>query len=148
MAANASEFLLGSRVKSASFPTKGTKVEGVIAREPQMQQQRDIDGKPESWDNGDPKMQLKVVLATDQRDDADDNGERALYVKTGLRTAVADAMREANISQLAVGDRLAVEYVGDGEAKRGRTAPKQYRVTVTPGSADEPPASGNDGVPF
>ena len=115
-------------VKSASFKEKGAKVSGIIVREPELQQQRDIkDGKPLTFDDGSPRMQIKVILATDEKDDADDNGERAVYLKGGSLKAVQAAVKTAGAKGLMVGGKLALKYVKDGEQKtKGFNPPKIY----------------------
>ena len=149
MAGNANSFLMGRKTPSAKFPTKGTQVSGTITEEPVMQEQRDLDGRVRTWDDGNPMMQMKVVLSTEEHDSGleDDNGDRALYVKGKMKTAVADAVRAAGASGLAVGGTLTVEYIGDGEPSgKGRNAPKLYRATYQPPAAKEVPVS--DGAPF
>lgn len=125
---DANEFLMGGGVKSAKFEKPGTIVKGTIVAKPELQQQRDIkDGKPLTFDNGDPKMQVKIILQTEQRDDEDDDGRRALYVKANMLKAVQDAVKKAGEKGLAVGGALAVKYVKDGEKKnKGFNAPKLY----------------------
>lgn len=125
---DANEFLMGGGVKSAKFEAVGTVVKGTIVAKPELQQQRDIkDGKPLTWDNGDPKMQVKIVLQTEQRDDADDDGRRSLYVKANMLKAVQDAVKKAGAKGLEVGGVLGVKYVKDGEKKnKGFNAPKLY----------------------
>jgi len=95
-----------------------------------MQQQRDFTTQaPLVWDDGRPRQQLRVVLATDLRDGDDDNGHRAIYVKGNMQAAVRDAIKAAGASKIEVGGTLAVRYVGDGEPpKRGLNAPKEYKA--------------------
>lgn len=130
MSNDANDFLMSGGVKSAKFEAKGATVKGTIVREPELQQQRDpADNKPQYWDEAktQPKKQLKVVLATDQKDDEDDNGERAIYLKSGLLKAVQDAVKKAGAKGLAVGGKLSVKYVKDGEKKnKAFNAPKIY----------------------
>jgi hypothetical protein len=118
---------MGGGVTSAKFEKAGAKVSGIIARTPEVQQQRDFDsGKPLTWDDGKPRQQVKVVLITDERDDDDDNGERALYLKGGLLKSVREAVKAAGEKGLAVGGKLAVKYTKDGEKKGKLNPPKLY----------------------
>ena len=121
-------FLLGSGAKSAKFPTVGTVVGGVVTDEPTLQQQKDITtGAPKLWDDGNAMMQLVVKVQTDEREDNEDDGIRAIYIKGQMRTAVGDAVKKAGAKSLAVGGTLKVAYTGDGEpSKKGFTAPKIY----------------------
>lgn len=60
----------------------------VISATLQQARVMDRDGKPTSelrkWDNGDPVLQLVVIVQTSERDpnNPDDDGRRAIYVKT------------------------------------------------------------------
>lgn len=128
MTQDANDFLMGGGVKSAKFEKVGTVVKGTIVAKPELQQQRDPkDGKPQTWDDGSPKQQIKVILATDAKDDADDDGRRAIYVKSNMLKAVQEAVRKAGAKGLEVGGTLAVKYVKDGEKKnKAFNAPKLY----------------------
>lgn len=153
-------FLLGGGAKSAKFPSIGTVVGGVITDEPTLQQQKDINtGALKTWDDGNPMMQLVVKVQTDEREDGEDDGVRAIYIKGQMKQAVAEAVKKAGAKGLAIGGTLKVAYTGDGEpSKKGFTAPKQYQAQyVAPASnasADffGAPASGgaasDDSPPF
>lgn len=135
---DAAQFLMGSGVKSFKFAPVGATVKGTV-KSLDMQQQRDIkDGKPKFWDDGKPMRQLRVVLATDLRDedDRDDTGERAIYVKGNMQQAVRDAIKEAGADTIAVGGTLTVKYVKDGEvSKSGFNPPKEYKAKYVPPAA-------------
>lgn len=135
---SANDLLMGGGVSAAKFPTIGTVVAGQIIREPEAREQTDFQtGATLRWDNGDPKMQIVVQLATNQRETGDDDGVRALYIKGGMLNAVRDAVRKSGAKGLEVGGTLAITYSGDGEAsKRGFNPPKLYAATYTaPSSA-------------
>lgn len=132
-------FLFGGGGRSAKFENPGDAVKGTVVST-EMAQQTDMEGKPRTWDDGSPRMQLVVTLQTDERapDDADDDGIRKLYVKGGTKIAstqkaVADAVRAAGATQLEVGGTLAVEFTGLGQpSKPGYSAPKLYRAAYKP----------------
>lgn len=127
MTQDANDILMGGGIKSASFKEKGAKVSGIVARKPEVQQQRDFDsGKPLTWDDGKPREQIKVVLSTDLRDDEDDDGERAVYLKGGMLKAVREAVKAAGEKGIAAGGKLAIKYVKDGERKGKLNPPKIY----------------------
>jgi hypothetical protein len=140
MTISANDLLMGGGMASAKFPTIGTKVTGRIIRDPEARQQTDIQtGDPLTFANGDPRMQIVVQLATDERDASidDDNGDRALYIKGNMLNAVREAVRRAGAKGLEVGGTLTIVYSGDGEAKtRGFNAPKLYTASYTPPSAE------------
>lgn len=139
----ADDFLMGGGVKSAAFPTIGTTVSGRVVRAPEVRQQTTPEGAPKTFDNGDPMMQLIVQIATDERDpqDREDDGTRALYIKSAMLAAVRDAVRRGGAKGLEVGGLLSVQYTGDGEKKRSAfNAPKLYAASYTPPAA----AAAND----
>jgi hypothetical protein len=123
------EFLLASGVPSFKFEKHGDTIRGQITSL-EMQQQRDFTTQaPMTWDDGRPRMQLRIVIATDLRDNDEDDGSRAVYVKGQLQQAVRDAVRTAGASKIEIGGTLAVRYDSDGEPpKKGLNAPKQYKA--------------------
>lgn len=150
---DADSFLMGGGTPSAKFPTIGTSITGTVTREPEVLQQTDFDsGKPLFWDDGKPKLQARVVLATTERDSQipDDDGTRAVYVKGQLQKAVAQAVRAAGAARLEVGGRLTVTYTADGERKGKLNPPKIFtakfeRPDPVAQAADPAPGAGQAG---
>jgi hypothetical protein len=151
-------FLLGGGGKSAKFESVGDTVSGTICAQPELRQQTDIGtGAPKTWDNGDPVMQLVVKLQTTQREDAEDDGIRTLYISGGfkrasLQKAVADAVRSAKAIGLEVGGTLSVRFTGEEPpAKKGFSPAKLYAAKYEPPTnafLDESkaaPAASSDG---
>jgi hypothetical protein len=143
---NPNDFLLGGAGKSASFHNVGDTVTGKIVTTPEVRQKTKMGtGEPEKWDNGDPKLQLVITLATDERDphDPDDDGVRKLYVggskkpeSHSMHAAVAAAVVTSGAKGLEVGGTLTVTYTGDGVSKTpGFNPPKQYSATYVPAAA-------------
>ena len=130
MTQDANDLMMGGGAKSAKFDKIGAKVSGVIEGTPQPRQRRDIkDGKPLTWNDGSPQMHVVVILKTEAKDDGDDDGRRALFVKipSDMQKAIAKAVKEAGASGLQNGGKLAVKYIKDGEQKtKGFNAPKMY----------------------
>ncbi|MFC4061488.1 hypothetical protein ACFOWE_24575 [Planomonospora corallina] len=130
------DLLMAGGLKSASFPVIGTRVSGVIIGLPNPVPQTEFGtGKVKFWDDGTPRMQVVVHLATEERLPGvpGDTGRRALYVKGRMRIAVREAVRRAGASGLAVGGTLAVAYIGDGEpAVAGGRPPKHYDAEYVP----------------
>lgn len=137
MTDDANAFLMSSGTKSFKFDPIGATVKGII-ESLDMQQQRSIDdGAPLFWDDAktQPKKQLKIVLATDDRDGEDDDGRRAVYAKGNLQNAIRDAIKAAGAEKIEEGGMLAVQYTADGEPpKRGMNAPKIYKAQYKPPS--------------
>lgn len=130
------DFLLASGVPSFKFEKIGDTFRGEIISL-DMQQQRDFTSQaPLTWDDGRPRMQLRIVGVTDQRDGDDDNGHRAIYVRGNMQAAVRDAIKAAGAAKIEVGGTLAVRYSGDGEPpKKGLNAPKEYKAKYEPPTA-------------
>lgn len=129
MSIDPNDFLLSSGVKSAKFERVGDSIVGIIARQPEVQQQRDFNtGEAKTWKDGKPALQVRVILSTELRDEDDpaDVGERALFVKSGIQTAVAKAIRAAGAPGLEVGGQLWVKFVGEGKAEKPKNPPKIY----------------------
>ncbi|AXH67060.1 hypothetical protein SEA_THYATIRA_62 [Mycobacterium phage Thyatira] len=125
------QFLAGGGAPTAKFPNQayGTVNGGRIIAEPVVEQQRDYDtGKPLTYDDGNPKLQMVVTIQTDLRDPSisDDDGKRRLFVRSGMRAAVQKAVQAAGVDFLAVGGDLQVTYTHDD----GRA--KQYTAVYTP----------------
>ena len=151
MTTDADSFLMGAGGRSAKFEKVNDRVWGIIM-DSQLRQQIDLDtGKPATWDDGNPKMQLVVTLLTELHDDDDDDGLRKVYVKGQMQKAVGDAVRKVGAKGLRDGGKLFVQYTGDAEpTKRGFNGAKQYfakyeapvQETIVPQEADP------DDVPF
>lgn len=122
------DFLSSGGAPAAKFPTPGTTIKGTV-ESAVVSQQTDIDGSLKTWDDGNPRMQIVVTLATDERDDTieNDDGSRRVFVKGQMLTAFKDALRTAGAKAPEVGGTLAIQYKEDGEQKRaGFNAPKIY----------------------
>ena len=156
---NPNEFLLASGIRSATFKEVGDTVTGFISQQPEMQQQTDFDtGDPKVWSDGRPRMQVKVILQTEERDpqDEEDSGERAVYIRGNMQKAVAGAIRQVKATGLEIGGKLQIRYIGNDPAKRaGLNGAKRYearyRIPDRAVPVEEPPAEtahSNDAVPF
>lgn len=130
------EFFAGNG-SSAKFKTPGDSVEGTITKAPEKQQCREYrrDGKRGDlawWDDEktQPKMQLVVSLATNEKDDDNDDGVRNIYVRkpSNMYDAVAAAMYKAKANKLEVGARVKVTFTGLGPDTGNGNPPKEYAV--------------------
>lgn len=92
--------------------------------------------EPSFWPSGDPMMQVKVTLATDQRDpqDPSDDGKRGLWVlesgkQGGLLWAIREAVKAAGVDDLKIGGKLRVAFTGtDPESKNPQNPRKIYQA--------------------
>lgn len=138
------DFLMSGGVPSFPFENVGDEVEGTIVNS-QLRPQTDFEtGEPQTWPDGNPKMQLIIDLETVLRDPEKpyDDGVRRLFIKgNGLR-AVRDAVR-AGGGQLLNGGWLKVKHHDLGTPpKKGLHAPKlfqaEYKMPAATGiSADD-----------
>lgn len=125
-------FLMGS-APAAKFETTGTTVTGTITVKPEVRQQVDYDtNEPLFWPDGNPREQLVVTIQTDQNDPEipGDDGERSLYIKGGMKTAVTAAVKAARAKGLAVGGVLEVTYVKDGPKTNPKFKPPKVYAAV------------------
>lgn len=133
--AAAEEFFSGG-AKAFPFNDIGDTVTGEITQM-EKRQQTNLDGVKLFWDNGDPRMQLVVTLATDLHESDNDDGERTIFVKGGryevatgrgqsMKDAIADALKSVGLRAPRIGDRLGVSYTGEGPKRKGYNPPKLY----------------------
>lgn len=132
-------FFSGGGPAAAKFPTIGTTVVGTITGDSEEIQQTEPDGTLKTWKNGDPMMQLVVPLQTAERDpdNEDDDGQRRLFVKGQMKSAIQQALIKAGKRGFERGATLSITYVGDGEKSNpAYNAPKMYKAAYTPPSKD------------
>lgn len=131
---NLEGFLSGGGAPAAKFVDHGATIKGTITSA-ELRQQTDLDGKPKTWDDGNPRMQIVVTLATDERDNSIDNddGSRRVFVRGEMLKALRAALKQADVKTIEVGGTLAVRYVSDGSPSRaGFNAPKLYNAQYKP----------------
>jgi hypothetical protein len=133
------DFLMGGGAKAFPFESLGDSVRGIITEMKKMQQTDFKTGAPVFWDNGDPKMMLRVTLKTELHEDDDDEGYRSVYLRggntaavrgrgtTGL-VAVKDAVKKSGSANgIEIGGDLTLAYTGEGNAPaKGMQVPKLY----------------------
>lgn len=136
---------LGGGSKAWSAENIGDKISGRI-RLVERRQQRNLDnGQLETWPDGQPRMITYIELETDERDDDDDDGVRALYAKggrnhepaqgtgTSMEVAIAEAVKAAGCNSIDEGATLAVAHTGLAKPQtRGFNPAKLYRAQYKP----------------
>jgi hypothetical protein len=138
---NASADFFAGGIKPAQFPQYGATVTGKITDMTQSQQTEPSKiagqpGKPKTWDDGSPAMQLVVTLATQERDDEEDDGLRRIYIKGQMKAAMQAAIKAVGAKQLDLGGTVTVTYTHDGERTNPAfSPPKQYAVQYVPPNA-------------
>ena len=112
----------------------GTTYTGIIT-DVQMRQSRKYESTDlDTWDDGTPKMQVVVTIATDYRDQAqqDDDGTRMISINlwSGQKKALVAACKAAGVPEPQTGQRFTATHVsGIGNAK----APRVFEYTLTAG---------------
>lgn len=139
------------------FDHIGDTVTGKILTLEEVQQTDMNTGEPAFWNNNptQPKMMYRVTLQTDLRDDSDDDGKRAVYLRGSRKpetqsslAAVLQAVKQATGgTSLDPGAILSLRYAGDGvPTTRGHNPPKKYEARYQPAAmnigepAPQPPA--------
>lgn len=141
---NANDFLMGGGGKAAKFENLGDQVSGTITNLQVSQQTSLEDSAPLTWNDGSPRMQLVVTLATDLHDDDNDDGLRRVYAKGGkfevaegsgasMKDCIADAVRRSGAKNIEEGGKLTVAFTGLGKkTNRGYSAPKLFKARYEP----------------
>lgn len=136
MSSNA--FDLGGEGNSFAFDTIGASVTGRITDIEQVQQTDMQTGQPAVWDDGKPKMMVRVELQTEIRDTPFDDGKRSVYLrgprkpesKSSMAAVLAAVMAATGTRAIAPGGTLTLTYSGDGvPPRKGYSAPKQYEAS-------------------
>lgn len=114
MSMDANEFLFRNTTPSVKFPVIGSSVIGVITKVPRVVEETDpATREVKRWQNGQPKMQVVIDLATELRENADDDGMRTLWAKGMMQQAIREAVMRAGAKLLEVGGILQVTYSAD-----------------------------------
>ena len=112
----------------------GTTYTGIIT-DVSMRQSRKYESTDlDTWEDGTPKMQVVVTLATDYRDQSqqDDDGTRMISINlwSGQKKALLAACKAAGVPEPQVGQRFTATHVsGVGNAK----SPRIYEYTLAAG---------------
>ncbi|EGT4751830.1 hypothetical protein DD097_16285 [Clostridioides difficile] len=115
----------------------GDMVEGEIVSV-EVSQMRDFQTKmPATWQDGQAKQQIHIVLQTSlPPEDDEDDGRRSLWIKGwGVQLkALREACRQAGVKEPSKGDVFAARYAGLGERGNAPQPPKMYEYRVIPQS--------------
>lgn len=113
--------LLGTRsIPSISFKDAevGTSYTGTISDLRTVQVRSFDTGEPEYWDDGKPKLQIEVTLATEYLDPTleDDDGTRRVYLFGQKLSAAKQEMKSKGFSKLEKGMSFTISFVGEKPA--------------------------------
>ena len=112
----------------------GTTYTGIITDVTMRQSRKYESTDLDTWDDGTPKMQVVLTLATDYRDQGqqDDDGTRMVSINlwSGQKKALVAACKAAGVAEPQVGQRFTATHVaGIGNAK----APRVFEYTLLAG---------------
>jgi hypothetical protein len=112
----------------------GTTYTGIITDVAMRQSRKYESTDLDVWEDGTPKMQVVVTLATDYVDQAhqDDDGTRMISINlwSGQKKALVSACKAAGVTEPQVGQRFTATHVsGIGNAK----APRVFEYTLATG---------------
>ena len=111
----------------------GTTYTGIITDVTMRQSRKYESTDLDAWDDGTPKMQVVLTLATDYRDSGeDDDGTRMISINlwSGQKKALVAACKAAGVPEPQVGQRFtAVHVAGIGNAK----APRVFEYSLVAG---------------
>lgn len=143
----------GDKVRSATFPIKGTTIAGQVLQAPKKMQQRDfVTKEPKFYKDGNPMTQWVFLLQTDERvtetdeDDEDgavyfgeDDGRRGLYAKGQMEKEIREAAQRAGFRRSSdfIGAWITVTWEKSKPSASGGSPQKLYVATVERGELPE-----------
>jgi len=138
------QVLAGGGAKSAFTAESpvGTSVTGTV-KEATVRQVTDyVTGKPKTWDDGRPQMNVVITLQTEDRDPAisDDTGERRVFIKTwgvwkeALNQAIKAAGGTKASDVLVPGATFTATFTGTKPSSMGSPM-KVYEYEIQPAAA-------------
>ena len=128
----------GGGAATFKFEKIGDQIEGQIVYVEKKQQSDFQTGKPKTYDNGDPMFQWIFTIQTQLHDHVTDDGQRRIFGKNKLLSAIREAVRVSGHKGSTVGGTLKVQYSGDEPPKtRGFSPAKLFRAKYTPPARDE-----------
>lgn len=138
----ANDLLVGSSVPTLSFKDTavGEGYEGTVvsARTVQVRNYEDPT-KLEYWDDGKPKLQIEVTLATDYADptDPDDDGQRRVFLFGQKLRAAQDEFRKKGLKKLEAGYHFKITLVGTKPSQNKRyNDVKLYEIEINPATSN------------
>jgi hypothetical protein len=131
--------LTGKSVPSISFKDAkvGDSFTGVITDLETAQVRNYETGDPEFWEDGNPKLQIVVTLATEYGDGGEDDGERKVYLFGQKLQAAKAAMKEANVTKLEKGFQFTISFAGEKPSSNKKyNNIKLYGIAIVPSKSN------------
>lgn len=134
--------LLGTRsIPSLSFKDAkvGDSFTGIISDLRTVQVRSYDSGEPEFWDDGKPKLQIEVTLATDYLDPTldEDDGTRRVYLFGQKLSAAKQEMKAKGLSKLEKGMKFTISFTGEKPASNKKyNNVKLYGIEIEPATSN------------
>jgi uncharacterized protein with beta-barrel porin domain len=131
--------LNGKSVPSISFKDAkvGDSYNGTITALETAQVRNYESGEPEFWEDGNPKLQIVVTLATTYGDGAEDDGERKVYLFGQKLQAAKAALKEAGLTKLEIGSSFTITYSGTKPSSNKKyNDVKLYTIAIVKGTSN------------
>jgi uncharacterized protein with beta-barrel porin domain len=131
--------LNGKSVPSISFKDAkvGDSYTGTITALETAQVRNYESGEPEFWEDGNPKLQIVVTLATTYGDGAEDDGERKVYLFGQKLQAAKAALKEAGLTKLELGSSFTITYSGTKPSSNKKyNDVKLYTIAIVKGTSN------------
>lgn len=131
--------LNGKSVPSISFKDAkvGDAYTGTITALETAQVRNYESGEPEFWEDGNPKLQIVVTLATTYGDGAEDDGDRKVYLFGQKLQAAKAALKEAGLTKLEIGSTFTITYSGTKPSSNKKyNDVKLYSIAIVKGTSN------------
>jgi hypothetical protein len=149
MTTDYNSMLMGGGSRGAKFEHEGAFVTGFIKDIDQRQRTDMKDGHLLTWPDGNPQMQLLIVLETELQEDEEDDGQRTVYVPipSNIQNAIKSAVQKMGERGIGIGGKLRVKYVStEAPKQRGFNGAKVYEAQYKPPVVSlDAPSRGADG---
>jgi hypothetical protein len=133
------DLLNGKSAPSLSFKDAkvGDSFTGIITNAEVAAVRNYESGEPEFWEDGKPKTQIVVTLATEYGDGAEDDGERKAYLAGQKLQAVRQALKDAGMERLDNGTKFTITYSGTKPSSNKKyNDVKLYSITLVKGTSN------------
>lgn len=133
------DLLNGKSIPSISFKDAkvGDSFTGIIAELETAQVRNYETGEPEFWDDGNAKLQIVVTLDTEYSDNAEDDGQRKVYLFGQKLAAAKSALKAAGVDKLEKGSTFTITYSGTKPATNKKyNDVKLYSIDIVPAKSN------------
>jgi hypothetical protein len=136
------DLLVGSSIQSISFKDAkvGDSFTGIITnlRTVEVRNYEDPT-KIETWDDGKPKLQIEVTLATEYADgsDPEDDGSRRVFLFGQKLRAAQETLRKMGVKKLPMGSKFTITLSGTKPSTNKRyNDVKLYTIDIEPSDSN------------